>query len=183
MASFMTTTSKSLLLLALILFLVKASATNDPETCAWKHGSGKECANPDATETNSSKATSTGTPGICVDDRDECAAHAARGDCKTNPRFMLAHCKFSCNACPKNLKYFETDWGEPQESSGSKTAQIEEVIHETETYMKEKVYKQAMYISVRNECLNRDKLCSKWASEGECKKNPQWMHIHCAPAW
>jgi prolyl 4-hydroxylase len=158
-----------------------AQATDDLKTCTSGDGSNGECVNPDAKEANASSAA-TSSSGICLDDRDGCAEYAVLGHCKTNPTFMLAHCKFSCNACPENLKYFETNWGEPQESSGPNAAKIEEVIQQTEVYMNEKVYKLGMYLSVRTDCINRDKLCSKWASEGECQNNPMWMTIHCAPA-
>ena len=32
------------------------------------------------------------------------------------------------------------------------------------------------------ECLNADDRCQGWADEGECKKNPAYMLVHCRPA-
>lgn len=82
--------------------------------------------------------------------------------------------------CPANLKYFDTEYGEPQEIAGKNAAEIEERCQQVETYMKEKVNKLSMYLSVRETCMNRDKLCTKWSVEGECEKNPAWMMINCA---
>ena len=44
---------------------------------------------------------------------------------------MLAHCKLSCNACPDNLKFHSTEWGEPQESSGPNADKIDEIVQQT----------------------------------------------------
>ena len=165
----------------------KDTANDSLQTCTLKDDNSGECVNPDAAAPEANKSasvdssSSSGT-SFCLDDRDECPQYAARGDCKKNPTYMLSHCKASCNACPSNLKIFDTDYGEPQESYGENAAKIEKIVEETEKYMKNKVYKQAMYITVRDECLNREKLCSKWASEGECEKNPMWMTTNCGPA-
>ncbi|PSC71217.1 putative prolyl 4-hydroxylase 6 isoform B [Micractinium conductrix] len=39
-----------------------------------------------------------GTKG-CVDDDEKCEEWAVMGECKTNPAFMLAKCRKSCDAC------------------------------------------------------------------------------------
>lgn len=37
----------------------------------------------------------------CIDMESACAQLAKTGDCKSNPLWMLTHCPFSCNHCPK----------------------------------------------------------------------------------
>ena len=158
----------------------KEDVNAELQTC--KDDGNGECINPDAVATDSSNTSAATKTNFCLDDRDECPQYAANGGCKKNPTFMLAHCKASCDACPSNLRIFDTDYGEPQESYGENAEQIVKIIEETETYMKEKVYKQSLYVTVKDDCINRDKLCSKWASEGECGKNPMWMTTNCGPA-
>jgi len=155
----------------------------DLQTCSVSKGN--ECINENKIAiggNESTKEASSLSPGVCLDDRSECPQYAARGDCKTQSTFMLAHCKLSCKACPSNLSYFASEYGEAQECYGEKADEIEKVILEAEYYMKNTVLKEAMYQSVRHKCLNRDKLCSKWAAEGECTSNPNWMKIQCAVA-
>lgn len=152
--------------------------------CTLTPGDDQECVEPDTAidsernetdDNNSNRLTA-----LCLDDRDECPKYSKRGDCNTNKKFMHAHCKLSCNVCPSNLQYFDTDYGEPQEISGKDSAKIEKRIQDAEKYMKTKVAKLTMYHSVRDSCINRDKLCSKWAADGECENNPNWMLINCA---
>jgi hypothetical protein len=92
--------------------------------------------------------------------------------------FSWSQGKHSCNTCPSNIKYIETDYGEPQEISGENFNKIEKRVQDAERYMKTKVAKHSMYQFVRDSCMNRDKLCSQWATEGECEKNPAWMLIN-----
>jgi ShK domain-like len=139
-----------------------------------------ECVNPDAMNHNQSE-TASSSSNFCLDDREDCPAYAAHGECEQNPKWMHAHCKLSCNACPANLKFVDIGYGEPQESSGENAAAIDQAIQETQGYMENTVKKRAMYVTVRNDCMNKDKLCSKWAAEGECANNNLWMALNCAP--
>jgi prolyl 4-hydroxylase len=45
----------------------------------------------------------------------------------------------------------------------------------------ENVFKNDTAISYRNDCKARHELCAYWAALGECKKNPKYMLLHCAP--
>jgi hypothetical protein len=130
---------------------------------------------------NKTTTSSFSSSNFCLDDREQCAEAAALGECERNPAFMHAHCKLSCNACPVNLKYVDMGYGEPQESSGDNATAIDKLIQDTQVYMKTTVMKRAIYLTVRDDCINRDKLCSKWATEGECTNNKLWMTINCAP--
>jgi len=166
---------------------VRQEGGEKEQTCTLKNDSTGECMNPDASVTNQSDSTTssggaTGIPGLCLDDREECPDYAVAGHCETNPKYMLAHCKASCNACPADFQIFDNHWGEPQECYGDNADKIKQIVKDTEVYMTTKVYKQSLYLSVRQICLNRDKLCSKWAAEGECQNNPMWMTTNCGPA-
>ena len=39
-------------------------------------------------------------PAVCQDHNSACRDWAKRGECDTNPHFMMADCPFSCGACP-----------------------------------------------------------------------------------
>lgn len=41
----------------------------------------------------------TAPKGLCADGDLRCKAWAASGECTQNPKYMLAHCRQSCNAC------------------------------------------------------------------------------------
>jgi hypothetical protein len=74
----------------------KREAKDTLKTCTLANGDGDECANPDGLgekEGNSTESKDSISTAICLDDRNECPQYAKRGDCKTNPRFMNAHCK------------------------------------------------------------------------------------------
>ena len=40
-----------------------------------------------------------GGGGSCTDSNPSCASWASRGECQSNPKYMLKSCKKSCNAC------------------------------------------------------------------------------------
>ena len=91
----------SLLLIAQVRsgsLLDEGQKPKQSEDCTLIPGKNQECANPEAlldagkNETNSKDSSSA---AICLDDRDECPQYAKRGDCKSNPKFMNAHCKLS----------------------------------------------------------------------------------------
>ncbi|CAB9509401.1 Prolyl 4-hydroxylase subunit alpha-2 [Seminavis robusta] len=155
----------------------------DLKTCLNPNDDGT-CLNPEEASSQANLSSNDGSSmtNMCLDDRDDCEEKAARGECKTKPVYMLAHCKLSCNACPANLKFFDNEYGEPQEISGDNAADIEKLVQEADVYMTTKIRTKTMYHSVKDKCFNRDKLCSKWATEGECQKNHLWMQVNCAPA-
>ena len=53
---------------------------------------------------------------------------------------------------------------------------------ETRRYMIDIVNKDDQYATVRDKCLNTHEGCTVWAFKGECSKNINYMHKHCAPA-
>ena len=45
-----------------------------------------------------------------------------------------------------------------------------------------KINSDPKYEKVRRQCLNRHSQCAQWVSEGECKANPAYMTLNCAPS-
>jgi 2OG-Fe(II) oxygenase superfamily/ShK domain-like len=71
----------------------------------------------------------------------------------------------------------------PQIAEGDKYEETLEVIAKSEDYMYNKFYPVTKTNGVKKEdCKNRNALCSFWASVGECESNPPYMKFECAPA-
>lgn len=137
----------------------------------------------------------------CVDEDHRCAGWAARGECNLNPNYMLRGCPVSCKSCPGDLKDGLTpaqhkekphlleltkDFGVYQEVDPSNQQKSMFVIRKTIDYMKNFIYAEQPTHKLQKEtmdaCRNNDKLCSFWASIGECDNNPSFMVTKCAPS-
>ena len=53
---------------------------------------------------------------------------------------------------------------------------------EIDQYWKTVVLKDDRLRQVREHCQNKDRLCTYWATIGECDENPAYMHTNCGPA-
>ena len=82
-----------------------------------------------------------------------------------------------------NSNVVKSHWGEDQ-TVGDETiaSQVRKLIDETDAYMRHEVFKRKEYRKIRKHCLNQHGSCSQWALQGECRSNPLFMQLQCAPA-
>ena len=110
----------------------------------------------------------------CEDTNNNCEDWAKRGECSSNPQYMLIYCRESCESCISGHA------GEvqiaPDESIRHK---VMEHLVETQKYLKEVADFKAKILRT---CRNENKLCTHWAVKGECEKNQKFMNENCKPA-
>lgn len=70
-------------------------------------------------------------------------------------------------------------YGEPQLTDN--TAVIRQHLEDVDRYMRQIVFLEDKYLTVRDRCMNRHELCTFWATAGECT-NSDFMTNECAPA-
>lgn len=121
----------------------------------------------------------------CVDSHKSCEFWSSKGECTANAGYMLRECKKSCNGCDpaKSTKkeVYRVKYGEAQDLKGSNAELLANKLEMMDRYMEE-VVSGEQYDNVRSECINRNKLCLFWAFKDECKANPKFMTLQCAPA-
>lgn len=126
----------------------------------------------------------------CVDNHENCSFWANKGECSSNPSYMHLECAKSCGTCDIMKRNHESkvkvnkdgindeenqiveqtkNFGEVQEVSGAEYRMTLDVILQSVSYMKSVTGEVSE--SILSECQNRNKLCSFWASLGECEKN------------
>ena len=137
----------------------------------------------------------------CVDTHENCKFWAELGECGKNPNYMLTNCAVSCNSCPKKAvkgltaeqhqekSFLLTEvakYGKPQDVAENTQDRTLFFIRKTVDYMKNYIYAEnpthQLSSETTNACRNSEKLCSYWASIGECENNPSFMVTKCAPA-
>ena len=131
------------------------------------------------------------TKGSCASTNDSCAAWADKGECKTNPKYMLKECSTSCcklcEVCPKDLSECLPD----KETRCARWAKDGECTKNSDW----------MHSNCMNSCCpkcpscptektddncvnaydNEDSAsCVFWANRGDCRGNPTWMIASCA---
>lgn len=74
-----------------------------------------------------------------------------------------------------------TAFGEAQYVPTVNADPVVQTIARSTSYMKE-VFANDAYANVRISCQNKHSMCSLWASQDECNKNPSYMTISCAPS-
>ena len=142
-----------------------------------------------------SSSTGTSGGGSCVDTDDRCSVWSSVGECSGNEEFMHKACPQSCGFCNndggdedvpaaavEDLTGLGAEHGEAQTVESHREEETRALIAKTDEYMKTKVFVEETYRPVRADCLNREKMCSFWAVEGECEANPAYMTIQCTPA-
>lgn len=105
-----------------------------------------------------------------------CEGNAKAGMCVENPAVMLRDCRRSCGTCINS----SADFGVEQEVVGDTALKTRAIVNSSLQYMRE-VKNSVANANIR-ECVNKDALCSYWASVGECAANPSFMNGDCAPA-
>ena len=135
---------------------------------------------------------------ICQDQHENCNFWAHRGECESNPQYMLQVCPKTCRSCsltmPEELEEEEEETfeeeeeeylalGVPQTIEGDSAEIVRQTIEDAFDYMENVVlanpdkYPQVLV----DGCKNREPLCAYWAAIGECEKNPSYMKLNCAP--
>jgi hypothetical protein len=134
----------------------------------------------------------------CVDDLEECPTWASRGECLTNPLFMLVTCKYSCWKCVniqkdrelgvdetftvKKMIYSKMNTGVNQlvsrpssdatAADGIKNHQdllTWKKIISMEQYAKYVIADPSVPNKTRERCFNQHGLCAMWAAvQGMC---------------
>jgi len=125
------------------------------------------------------------TEDVCADKSDQCDYWASLGECDKNAPYMHIHCMKSCGTCSglRQLKLENgSTFGVAQQVTGARSKEIEALMNETEKYMREEVFTDPKFSVVKDNCQNRNELCTFWALIGECEKNPKFMEMECAPS-
>lgn len=124
---------------------------------------------------------------LCKDDYAHCPVFALRGDCKTNPFYMLQACKRSCNLCgdlvdqknrihPTTKKHLirRPIQTKSQSSSSYFTRSI------TTKDKEKEVNRNQATISQKNDCQDLVEYCADLAKRGDCETNKDSMAYYCA---
>lgn len=132
---------------------------------------------------------------VCEDIHDGCFGWAKKGECESNPNYMLKYCRKSCGVCiaepemeEDRMKYVEdilsktANFGEIQTASGDKKHRTIEIVREMIEYMEQSNEFNELPPKIQQNCRNKNELCSFWAVIGECENNKSYMKIQCAPA-
>lgn len=110
----------------------------------------------------------------CEDTDHRCAEWGKRGECTSNPQYMLNYCQKSCEACISGHA------GTTQRvRENHPVDKVVKTMEDTRLHLKEQ---SAMKAKILRTCTNNNELCADWAAHGECDKNPKFMHATCAPA-
>lgn len=130
----------------------------------------------DDDDDDSTEAPSSSAP--CSDDRDQCPAWAAAGECTNNPKFMLKSCKQSCGECG-------TDGDETPCDDVKEECQVWADAGECEnnpSYMLVSCKKSCDKCEAPDEddvCKDSRDECRAWSEVGECENNPAFMYQNC----
>lgn len=110
----------------------------------------------------------------CIDQHKKCEEWAKGGECKNNPQYMLNDCRKSCSSC------IPLHPGEEVQVADKNTKlDVLKRLYDSQEYL----HKQSKRnVETRTRCVNKHPECTHWASLGECKSNPQFMHRECSPA-
>lgn len=113
----------------------------------------------------------------CVDSHTNCDFWAEKGECESNPTYMLANCMKSCGACPKaeikkrvleegdEILQGSKKYGVKQRAEGEKKGLTFARLEDAMAYMESE---QVVHLpkKVRESCQNRHELCAFWAVIG-----------------
>jgi len=133
----------------------------------------------------------------CTDNRPrECSKWAAEGECVKNPSFMLRSCRLSCGQCSGPPTAEAAD-RQPEARSASveqreaaAAGQYDELDYEYGDYGEGELPAPPALGSVgrgaqheverhRPLCNDARAECKRWAEQGECNRNPGFMHVSC----
>ena len=137
----------------------------------------------------------------CKDEDIKCTGWAAKGQCESNPDFMMTSCAFSCTRCSEGKKFFgllrsmddrmkllhmrnrdasmcaegDTDCMmaaiEAAAAGGAALAKNSKLVNETGTAFR--------YVTA-TACRDERVECAGWAASSECETNAAYMLTSCA---
>ena len=137
----------------------------------------------------------------CKDDELKCTGWAAKGQCESNPEFMMKSCAFSCTRCSEGKKFFgllrsiddrmkllhmrnrdasmcadgDTDCMmaaiEAAAAGGAALAKHSKLVNDTGTAFR--------YVTA-TACRDERVECAGWAASSECETNSAYMLTSCA---
>ena len=118
----------------------------------------------------------------CYDEHEQCYLWKYKNHCDTKTEFMVRECPVSCEACATSIQS-TSDFGVEQDEVADLYIlnKISAVIRESKAYMR-KLRADPRMGHVRETCRNNNALCSMWAAQGECERNPAVMMGTCGPA-
>ena len=117
----------------------------------------------------------------CVDNHTNCDFWAEKGECESNPSYMLTNCRKSCGVCPKaQVKQAPTTrilnesdaileeskkYGVKQRAEGERKGLTFARLEDAVAYMESE---QVVHLpkKVQESCQNRHELCAFWAVIG-----------------
>ncbi|KAL7573479.1 hypothetical protein ACA910_013793 [Epithemia clementina (nom. ined.)] len=128
----------------------------------------------------------------CKNEDEYCTVFAAMGHCEKQPEYMFHECAPACGKCKKPNDGPGVEFGVLQELNFEDIADgaadlltpesIAARIEETERYMREIIWADDFYMTVRKKCFNHEDMCTIWAALGECDNNRPYMVEFCSPA-
>jgi hypothetical protein len=107
----------------------------------------------------------------CADTDETCEAWATQGECQRNPRFMMASCNKSCDACVNP----HTGIVQVSLTSASARDVVARIVQSNE-YVQSKIQSNPKYMKT---CVNKDESCTLWATQGDCTKKHEFMSKEC----
>lgn len=119
----------------------------------------------------------------CIDENENCGFWASTGECDKNPRWMLEHCKVSCDSC--DYESYER----ARERALGEVGTAEQDCDENDSFCraakiassvpKGSNERGAPRVVDKLTCSDRHKQCRGWQRSGECEVNPGWMIVNC----
>lgn len=117
---------------------------------------------------------------ICEDKNTGCAAWAASGECSRNPPFMQTVCRLSCGTCRGFTAGALSNKPSVPDGTSSPSSPMDTKPQKTARQAGVEARK-AERVADGVDCANShaDAECDKWARTGECRGNPNFMHVQC----
>lgn len=110
----------------------------------------------------------------CEDTDERCEDWGEKGECRSNPQFMLIYCRKSCESCISGHAGVAQIAPDP-----AIRHQVIRKLMDTQIYLKKEADFKAKII---HSCKNTQSQCAQWSVMGECESNEVWMAENCAPA-
>jgi len=121
----------------------------------------------------------TRTPAVpCKNEHESCETWKSQGECRSNPGYMLYHCRQACNVC------LSLHVGAIQRLPQKKPENLRgfiELLVGTQLYVYSLVT-GTNAARIINKCVNQHELCTYWKMSGECQANPSMMRGRCPAA-
>jgi hypothetical protein len=109
-----------------------------------------------------------------ADRHKNCVHWATHGSCKRNPGYMLPNCAKSC----RNAEHLMSIRAKRIAKEAEERAKVAKAIADKRARDLIALRKRQAYEKANP--VDKNKWCSTWARNGECKKNPGYMLNFCA---